>query len=636
MTHRILILLLVLLSVVSVLLRVSAQTSRGKPPVQERPATSDPPIQDEANLLAEVRRTTVLALVSSLADEARDYRDETLRVRVQARAAEALCDSERERARALFYRAWEAGDTADRAGERRVEDERKRLLSGQGGPSFIPLPPNLRLEVLRFAARCDRELSEKLLASLEEERKDDTSEAALDLNSSNYWDPTEPPTALTKRLELGIALLERGDVENALRFTDPALVRVTNLGIIFLYKLRQKDATAADQRYLTQLSRSEVDPSADANTISLLSTYAFTPLIFATVTRNGRAYGGESVPPAVLSPELYAAFFRVAARVLLRPLAPPDQDRTSAGRAGTYFVIARLLPLFQQHAPDKVPELSAHLVSLTQDAPSALRDDSTMLTAGFNSESPAEDNLQAIQDRLQRVSSSAERDRLYVSALRGITKSDPKRAREIADKIENTDLRKRALAFVDFAAIRTALERKDTEEALRITRAGNLPSIQRMWAYTEITQLLKTDPVRVIQLLNEAVTEARRIDQSSPQRAQAFTAIATRFFDVDRTQVWETMVEVVKAAGHADSFKGEAGKITAHLQTGSMVATFDVEVPSFDLRNIFSTLAKDDLQRAIELARRFTGEEPRAIAVLAIAQSVLDEKPKSASPRVRR
>lgn len=63
-----------------------------------------------------------------------------------------------------------------------------------------------------------------------------------------------------------------------------------------------------------------------------------------------------------------------------------------------------------------------------------------------------------------------------------------------------------------------------------------------------------------------------------------------------------------------------------------MVATFDLEAPSFDLSGMFSSLVQDDLQRAIELARRFTAEEPRAIVTLAIVRSILDEKPKRAKP----
>jgi hypothetical protein len=258
-----------------------------------------------------------------------------------------------------------------------------------------------------------------------------------------------------------------------------------------------------------------------------------------------------------------------------------------------------------------------------------------MLAAGFNSEAAPADGVQTILDQVRRSPSSAERDRLYVSALRGITKTDPPLAREIADKIEDPDLRKRARAFVDFVAIRTALEGKNTEEALRRMRTADIPSIQRVWAYTELTQLLRNDSMRVLELLNEAAVEARRIDQNSPERAQALTAIATRLFDVDRSQAWETMAEAVKAAGRANDFKGDDGKVTAHLQTGSLVATFDFEAPSFDLKGILTSLAKDDLQRAVQLAKSFTAEEPRAIAVFAIARSVLDEKQKSAKPTDR-
>jgi hypothetical protein len=63
-----------------------------------------------------------------------------------------------------------------------------------------------------------------------------------------------------------------------------------------------------------------------------------------------------------------------------------------------------------------------------------------------------------------------------------------------------------------------------------------------------------------------------------------------------------------------------------------MVATLDFEAPGFDLRGIFGSLAKDDLQRAIQLARGFTGEDPRATAILAIARAVLQTKLEKARP----
>jgi hypothetical protein len=51
-------------------------------------------------------------------------------------------------------------------------------------------------------------------------------------------------------------------------------------------------------------------------------------------------------------------------------------------------------------------------------------------------------------------------------------------------------------------------------------------------------------------------------------------------------------------------------------------------VPDFDLEGIFRSLSNYDYDKAVELARGFQGEAPRANAVIAIARSVLDEKKK--------
>ena len=58
---------------------------------------------------------------------------------------------------------------------------------------------------------------------------------------------------------------------------------------------------------------------------------------------------------------------------MLRPLPPPGQDRTSAGRAGKFLVIKRLLPLFDQHAPELVPEMRAQIAALTADVAEKFR-----------------------------------------------------------------------------------------------------------------------------------------------------------------------------------------------------------------------------------------------------------------------
>jgi hypothetical protein len=65
-----------------------------------------------------------------------------------------------------------------------------------------------------------------------------------------------------------------------------------------------------------------------------------------------------------------------------------------------------------------------------------------------------------------------------------------------------------------------------------------------------------------------------------------------------------------------------------------MRSTTNFPAPSFDLNGIFTALAREDMNRAVALAQTFTHESPRAVATLAIARAVLDDKP--AAPRPNR
>src|SRR4029450_8805406 len=98
--------------------------------------------------------------------------------------------------------------------------------------------------------------------------------------------------------------------------------------ISFLSALRLKRAELADQRFLLLLAHSELDPYSDANTVSILSSYAFTPGLYVTFFANGSvsmSSAGQPVATPDLPGVVRTRFFQVAATVLLRPLLPPDQ-----------------------------------------------------------------------------------------------------------------------------------------------------------------------------------------------------------------------------------------------------------------------------------------------------------------------
>ena len=610
----------------------SASTKPTPPQAEKTAPAARKAAASGADPLAEVRRSMAVSLVLALADEARAFRDGVLSARVQVRAADALWEADNERARELFRRAWETADRTDRENLRRQEEERRTQLASTG--AYMPTSvTNLRAEVLRLSARRDRSLGEEFLAKLDEVRKqEDESARAKGEAALSRTDSSRPSQSLTERLQLAQSLLAEGEIERAVQFADPVLDRVTQQGLYFLSNLRQKNAAAADERYKAMMARAVLDPSSDANTASLLSSYLFTPSLFITVEPKGGVNSSrfnDDPPPTDIAPALRAAFLGTAAQILLRPLPQPERDQTTSGRTGLYFIIARLLPLFEQYAPERAAALRAQMAALAQDVSPDLRSGKNeWLTEGFASEN--EGSANEVQDALDiaaREANPERRNRAYARAALASARRGDVRARDYADKIDDTELRKAARAYVDYELVNAALGRKDPQEAARLARTGELTNIQRVWAYTEgAGQLARSNPSRAAELLEEATTEAARIGVSDADHARALVAIATQTYQINRPRGWELMSEAAKASNSAEGFTGEDGRIMARFVTKGSTSISSSSVSSFDLAGIFASLAREDFNRAVELAKEFKTEAPRAAASLAVARAVLNEK----------
>lgn len=622
-----------LLSPASSAAQSSAQPAQpaGKPrakPARAAAAAADP--------LAETNRTTAIALITSLADEARGFKDETLRARVQARAANALWETDAEKSRALFRRAWDAADSADRESQRRTEEEKQRQRQA-GGPMVWTSGPDLRGEVLRLAARRDRELGEEFLARLDEARKQQERDAATAKpDGLKATASMSDGSSQSERLSLARQLLDAGEAERARQFAEPALQSVTDGSMRFLVALRQSAPEDADKFYMALLARAAADPASDANTVSRLLSYVFTPQLFINIDRNG-GYGisstGDQKSPTGIPDALRRAFFQTAAAVLVRPLPPPDQDRSTSGRLGAYFMIARLLPLFEQHMPAAVPPLRAQLAALSPDATQNFRSSiENLLTSGLvPEEQRTRDDVQNALDKMERATTPAERDGFLMdAAMAASAKGDP-RAREFAERVSDPDVRAQLVAYVDYDTISRALTKKDGEEVVRLVRKSELPPIQRVWALTEAAKLIaKDDRGRALEVLDEATENSRRIDATDANRARATLAVITPLFELDQNRVWALMPELIKTVNATPDYTGEDGQISVRVRTRNRASTRSNSADTFNLQPIFESLAREDMNRAVEFARTLNGESPRAVATLAIATSVLNlgAKPK--------
>jgi predicted nucleic acid-binding protein len=424
--------------------------------------------------------------------------------------------------------------------------------------------------------------------------------------------------------------MQAGETERALQFADPALTVVTMESLNFLSDVRDKNPAAADARYSALLASSVNNPQADANTVSLLASYIFTPHLFMTFTNGGTSssQSAATIVPANVAPELRNAFFQTAAAILLRPLPVPGQaDQSSAGLDGKYLVIKRLLPFFEQSAPPAMVEsLRGHLNALqTMVSDSARRYDEDQLNRGIKPERGSTDREESLLDRIEHAKTSAERDSLYIELAAIAAGKGDMRAREYASKLEDPETRKQVQVYVDASLAIRLVDKKQTDQALEVVHKGELSQLLKTWVLTECAkQLVKTDRDKALELIDEAATEARRIDVSDPSLPRALIAVAYAINVIDRERVWDATFDAVKAANSAEGFTGEDGEVVAKFQSKGHSSVHTNDVAEFDLEGIFRDLALQDYDRAVELARGFQAEGPRAVATIAIARAILE------------
>ena len=576
-----------------------------------------------------LRRQQARSLLISLSSDARAFHDQTLRARSLARIADALWTVDAEQARLLFRKSWEAAEIADRENDQKLQEQIRQQQAKTGRSGYaVSLPPSLRREVLRLAARKDRTLGEEFLEKLKTERAEAATDAKLNPGKLNE--------SLSQRLGVARELLETGDVERSLQFADPVLTTVSMQTMDFLVDLRKKDPAgplAADKRYAALLASSMNSPQADANTVSLLSSYIFTPGLYVVFSVNGMSTSqmASTFVPVEVSPELRGAFFQTAAAILLRPLPPPGQDPGPAGIDGKYLVIKRLLPFFEQFAPPEMVEsLRGQLNGLnTVASDSARRRDDEWITRGVRPEKPAADRVQELMNRLDRAKTSSERDSIYISLANIVAREGDVKAREFASKIEDTEVRKEFQAYMDAQLVNYHVGKKQSEPALELIRKGEIGHLHRVWALTEVAKILfKTDRDTALQLVEDAATEARRIEVSDAGRPRALVALANALRVIDPPRVWDATFDAVKAANSAEGFTGEDGELLLEFQSKHQSSVNTSDVPDFDLDGIFRHLANEDYERAVELARGFEREGPRAVATISIARAVLEPKKK--------
>ncbi|MEK7466168.1 MAG: hypothetical protein AAB074_02030 [Planctomycetota bacterium] len=568
------------------------------------------PVAAQTSKPDEERRAFGTSLLLGLMDEVQKGKDEQLRARILSRIADALWEADSKRGWTLFSEAWDAAEKAD-ADSARLSEEARTKPSGGPAPYF----PDIRSEVLLLAAKRDLALGEDLLARLAP--KGGTVATASLVGA---------PAALEQRLRLARRLIAE-DPKLALQIAELALKCVSMNGLAFITSLRDRDSAAADQRFAGMVAAAALDPQSDANTVSLLSSYLFTPNYFVKVGREGgrdSAQWGRRVAPPEVSADLRTAYLQAAAQILLRTLTAEEEERTSAGALGKFRIIQRLMPAFEQYGPqDSVEKLRDMLTSLAKGKDWPAGDDDELLKR-TSPDREAADHEKASIARLGSAATPLERDGIYLELAMMTSDRGDLRARNFLEKIESAEVRQSAKNLVEICLAIRALDSKDAEKAQEIAHDGGLSPIQKVWVLTQVArQLQKTERGSARKLVEEALVEARRIDSSDLDRPRGLMAVANAFSFADPPRAWEILAEAVIAANATAGFTGTDGRLNIFLKTNLISSSRIQWVGDFDVDGAFEAFTLDDYKRAVESARGFNGQIPRATALCSIGRTLL-------------
>jgi len=128
-----------------------------------------------------------------------------------------------------------------------------------------------------------------------------------------------------------------------------------------------------------------------------------------------------------------------------------------------------------------------------------------LVQKGITPEEPYAAQESALLDEIDRAKTSDERDQLYFKLASLALKNDDLKARDYVSKIEESEFRKQAQAWVDWGLAVSAVKNQKAELALELNRIGELTHIQRVWVLTQTAKLLaKTDREKSLTLLETA------------------------------------------------------------------------------------------------------------------------------------
>lgn len=589
---------------------------------------------NEKELKRQKQWLQAVSMVQQAAAEAPLWNEKKAAVQVLADAADLLWDETPGQGAQWLRKAWDLIDQVTQP----VKNER---LNEFFNPS---LRAELRTAVISVARKHDAQLSEKFLKQLVEnepgEKKD---RGAFDER--------------TARSEQLLRLAQQAIDENpeqAFGLAQRSLADGVSQGLQnVLTTLRKKNVDLANRLFdaaLARFSSSAPDPSE----AQILSGYLFDSGMTFSASSSGQQVlvlnpEQRSLPAVASSEPRRARNFLVAVyqSLLTRPLSvDTDEGRLRAQRV--VALVNRILGRYQSFAPEFAQPAQGFLAQLQRqlgmtdearavaEASSSTANNAGPTTQSLTKEELYEKRLTELEDAADNEHNENFKKLAYVKAALAANTEDYLRARRIAEKITEDNLRGDVVSFVLYRAALSFVQKDDVEKAVDIVPQIS-DVLRRAVVKIAIAQRLiaseKGEPgelslkrQRAFDLLIDIAHDLKKEEPSANavKIALGRTAVLAK---LDEAQALVSLEQAVQMISKLDGFdlRDRAAPDLGLAASATSGATVVPPRVGFDFRSAVEPLITTDFEQIAAVVERLTPKEVSGVARLELAKLYLQK-----------
>jgi hypothetical protein len=576
-----------------------------------------------------------ISMIEQTAGEAPLWDDHKSAVRVLADAADLLWDQKPGQSSKWLTRAWELiAQVSDAPKDERLKDFFTRSERTE-----------LRTAVLTVAHKHDRQLAEKFLKELAQQEPGEKKDRGAFDNR----------TARSEQLLQMAQQIVDTNPELAVELASGSLVDGISYGLQnILTTLRSKNQQLANRLFDLALARFN-SGQPDAAEGQVLAGYLFQSGYTFGVNPRGQTVLAvnplqQSAPPVAASEPQRARAFLVA--VFEKLISVPFPLDTSEGRQRAQPVVmlgSQLSGPYRTYAPD----LAASAAGLLAQLRGQLFPES--VSAGSNdrrntSDSPRqiskdelyEKTVSELEEKAGRETNPAFKKIAYLQAALAVKKDDYARAKAIAEKIDDAELRADAISFFLYRAALSLIQTKQTDKAIELAPQIGDVARRAVVKLTLAQQLLATrrqsDDAALIEqrTMDLLIDVGRDLAKQEPTNkiARLLLGRVAVLAKLDRDQALSSLQETTQIINKLEAFDlRETGAPDFGLNAMPAAgATVDRPRIGFSFRNAIDPLIEKNFEEVAASAERFAAKELRGTARLEAAKLYLRAQTKPPAP----